>query len=132
MAIKNVIPNVSGVLFDRQALLKAFEAVGDELFDFRVAGDWLVYLHVLAQGRIAYSAKSLNNHRRHQRSVTSALDLVNHLAEVAKVQAIARDIAMPNENGLAQSEEYLERLREQFGLDNSSGDRSRDAKNHIA
>ena len=119
LSIKNVIPNVSGVIFNRQALLQALEEVGDELFGYRVAGDWLVYLHVLAQGRLYYSAKSLNDHRRHQRSVTSATALENHLAEVAKVQSIAQGIAQPDENVLIQSKEYLARLREQFGLETS-------------
>ena len=132
LSIKNVIPNVSGVLFNRQALLQALEEVGDELFDYRVAGDWLVYLHVLAQGRLYYSAKSLNDHRRHQQSVTSATALENHLAEVADVQSIAQGIAQPDANVLAQSKEYLARLREQFKLDNFPIDRSRDATNHTA
>ena len=132
MAIKNVIPNVSAVLFDRQSLLKALDAVGKDLFDYRVAGDWLVYLHVLAQGRLYFSTKSLNDHRRHQNSVTSTIALKNHLAEVAKVQSIAHRIARPEESVLAQSKGYLARLREQFGLENFSIDEGRDANHHIA
>jgi glycosyltransferase involved in cell wall biosynthesis len=130
LSIKNVIPNVSGVLFNRQALLIALNKVGDELFDYRVAGDWLVYLHVLSQGRLYYSAKSLNDHRRHQRSVTSATALENHLSEVADVQLIAQGIALPDANVLAQSKAYLARLREQFKLGNSCIDGNRDATNH--
>ena len=118
MAIKNVIPNVSAVLFDRRVLLRALETVGEELFDYRVAGDWLIYLHVLAQGRVFYSAKSLNDHRRHQRSVTSATSLQNHLDEVAKVQSAAKEIAQPDEKVLAQAGAYLAHLRDQFQLTN--------------
>jgi len=127
MAIKNVIPNVSAVLFDRRALLRALEAVGEKLFGYRVAGDWLVYLHVLAQGRVTYSAKPMNDHRRHQRSVTSATALQNHLDEVAKVQSVAREIAQPDGKVLTQAEEYLARLRDQFGLANLDVDGSRNA-----
>ncbi len=127
MAIKNVIPNVSAVLFDRRALLRALEAVGDKLFDYRVAGDWLVYLHVLAQGRVSYIAKPMNDHRRHQRSVTSATALQNHLDEVAKVQSVAREIAQPDGKVLTQAEDYLVRLRNQFGLPNLDADGSRNA-----
>lgn len=127
MAIKNVIPNVSAVLFDRRALLRALEAVGEKLFDYRVAGDWLVYLHVLAQGRVFYSAKSLNHHRRHQRSVTSATALQNHLDEVARVQSVAREIARPDEKVLIQAGGYLAHLREQFRLAGLEVDGSRNA-----
>jgi glycosyltransferase involved in cell wall biosynthesis len=132
LSIKNVIPNVSGVLFNRQALLQALETIGEELFGYCVAGDWLVYLHILAQGRLYYSATSLNDHRRHQQSVTSATGLENHLAEVAKVQTIAQGLALPDENVLSQSKDYLARLREQFGLDNYSLDGSRNAKRQTA
>jgi len=118
MAIKNVIPNVSAVLFNRKALLNAFETIGEDLFDYRVAGDWLVYLHVLAQGRVFYRAKSLNGHRRHRRSVTRSTALQSHLDEIAKVQSVAREIAPPDEDILAKASLYLTHLREQFGLDN--------------
>jgi O-antigen biosynthesis protein len=117
LAIKNVIPNVSGVVFDRSALLKGMDAVGSKLFEYRVAGDWLVYLHVLTQGQLFYSAKSLNDHRRHQNSVTSASDLEKHLEEVASVQSVAQSLSQPDDRIRAQANEYLVRLRVQFKLD---------------
>ncbi len=119
LAIKNVIPNVSGVLFDRMALLNALGAAGEALFDYRVAGDWLVYLHVLTQGQLYYSAKSLNAHRRHQSSVTSAAGLEKHLMEVASVQAVAQSLSKPDSCIAAQARDYLARLRTQFNLDSN-------------
>lgn len=116
LCIKNTIPNVSGVLFRRSALLHALAELGDSLFDYRVAGDWLIYLHVLSQGRIHYCAHSLNSHCRHQRSVTTGTALGNHLAEVAAVQKIARQMSAPSERTVTQARSYLEKLREQFGL----------------
>jgi glycosyltransferase involved in cell wall biosynthesis len=132
LSIKNVIPNVSGVLFNRQALLNALKKIGDELFEYRIAGDWLVYLHVLTQGRLYFSAKSLNDHRRHQLSVTSAIMLEDHLTEVAKAQSVAHGITLPDENIIVQSRDYLAKLREQFGLNETSVDRIRDAKHCAA
>lgn len=117
LAIKNVIPNVSGVVFDRRALLNAMDAVGGKLFEYRVAGDWLVYLHVLAQGQLFYSAKSLNAHRRHQNSVTSTSALEKHLAEVASVQREAHSLSKPDDRVEAHAREYLASLRVQFKLD---------------
>ena len=128
LSIKNVIPNVSGVIFNRQALRHALEKIGEDLFNYQVAGDWLVYLHVLSQGQLYYSSKSLNSHRRHQRSVTSATKLKNHLAEVKSVQSIAHSIARPDDDILLQAMEYLERLYKQFGLDESKFESIRDAK----
>jgi glycosyltransferase involved in cell wall biosynthesis/2-polyprenyl-3-methyl-5-hydroxy-6-metoxy-1,4-benzoquinol methylase len=118
LSIKNIIPNVSAVLFERQALLKVLQELGDGLFAYRVAGDWLVYLHVLAQGHLYYNARALNSHSRHQQSITSALALEKHLAEVAQIQAIAQDISQPDENVLVQAEDYLARLCQQFGIEN--------------
>jgi glycosyltransferase involved in cell wall biosynthesis/SAM-dependent methyltransferase len=117
LAIKNVIPNVSGVVFDRRALLKTMDSVGEKLFEYRVAGDWLVYLHVLIQGQLYYSAKSLNDHRRHQNSVTSASALEKHLEEVASVQRVAHALAKPDDRVEAQARDYLAHLRVQFKLD---------------
>ncbi len=123
LAIKNVIPNVSAVLFDRQALLAAFEAAGDALFEYRVAGDWLIYLHVLMQGRLYYNARPLNGHRRHQGSVTSSAACSRHWQEVAQLQTMARELVAPDERVRVQAADYLVRLREQFGLGAADIDR---------
>ena len=119
LTIKNIIPNVSGVLFDRIALLNAIGAAGEALFDYQVAGDWLVYLHVLSQGQLYYSAKSLNDHRLHKSSVTSVAGLKKHLMEVASVQAVAQSMSKPESRIAEQARDYLELLRMQFNLDSN-------------
>jgi glycosyltransferase involved in cell wall biosynthesis len=68
LAIRNTIPNVSSVLFRREALLKVD---WNFIQEFRTAGDWLVYISVLKEADIFYSAKCLNYHRKHQSSVVS-------------------------------------------------------------
>ena len=124
LTIKNVIPNVSAVLFDRCALQTAIGTIGNKLFEYRVAGDWIVYLHVLSLGDLYYSAKSLNGHRRHQRSVTSASAFEHHFAEVASAQAVARSLSKPDDRIVAQAREYLARLRTQFNLDSQPNPRA--------
>ena len=62
---KNTIPNASAVLFSRHAYIKCGGA--DERL--KNVGDWLVWLKILADGKIAYTADYLNNFRYHNESV---------------------------------------------------------------
>ncbi len=86
---RNLILNVSSVLWRRAALLAALDRCGDKLGTFRVAGDWYLYADVLSQpgARIAYVAECVNRHRRHQSSVTHALSGRRHVDEIAEVQS---------------------------------------------
>lgn len=115
-SIKNTIPNVSAVVFRRTALLSALETIGDHLFDYRVAGDWLVYIHVLRQGKVYYCSRSLNKHRRHSVSVTKATALRSHMQEVLEMQQMARLLANPPPVVVEKARAYAERLAQQFGL----------------
>ncbi len=72
LAARNMILNVSAVLWRRSALLAALERCQTAMRVARAAGDWRLYIEVLAEsdGRIAYVARPLNAHRRHGDSVT--------------------------------------------------------------
>ncbi|MDE8347403.1 MAG: glycoside hydrolase family 99-like domain-containing protein, partial [Acidocella sp.] len=48
LIVRNIIPNVSAVLWRREALLKALAGVTD-LEDWKLAGDWRLYLELLAK-----------------------------------------------------------------------------------
>jgi hypothetical protein len=86
LAVKNLILNVSAVVWRRDALLRALDACEQELRQYKMAGDWRLYLEALAEpeARIAYEAEALNVHRRHAQSVTHALDADRHVAEIAQ------------------------------------------------
>lgn len=116
LCIKNTIPNVSAVLFKRDALEKAFESIGKELFDYHVAGDWLIYLHVLKQGKVFFNKKSLNYHRRHAKSVIGYTDAETHICEISQMQKIARDLASISSNKLQKAEIFIDKLHEYFGI----------------
>jgi O-antigen biosynthesis protein len=116
LSIKNTIPNVSAVLFRREALLKALHGIGDALFSYKVAGDWLVYVQALRHGSIYYHATALNSHRRHTGSVTSSTNFKKHVQEVADVQEIALAVAGYPESAVRRSRGYLDRLHEHFGM----------------
>ena len=118
LCIKNTIPNVSAVLFKRNALEQAIEEIGSALFDFRVAGDWIVYLYLLKAGNISFCSKSLNSHRRHTSSVTQSTKNLGHFQEVNRAQQVANSIAsnsLPSSSSL-KAAAYLECLRDYFGL----------------
>ncbi|WP_162173856.1 glycoside hydrolase family 99-like domain-containing protein [Hyphomonas johnsonii] len=70
LSVKNTIPNVSSVLFRRDALRRVLTAQMDDISTYRVAGDWCVYMHLAQLGRIAFDPRPLNYHRRHTESVT--------------------------------------------------------------
>ncbi len=89
LSVKNIILNVSGVLWRRDALLAALAAAGDQLFVNKVAGDWRLYSEICeAGGNVAYESRALNGHRRHQTSVTHALAAQNHYAEILAMQEL--------------------------------------------
>jgi len=94
LAERNIILNVSGVLWRREALLAGLDRCADKLASHRVAGDWLLYADVLSQAgaRICYVAEPLNRHRRHAASVTHALDAKRHVKEIAAVQRVVASI----------------------------------------
>jgi len=92
LSVKNTILNVSSVVWRRDALRGALAACHNELTQYRMAGDWRIYLECLStpDAKIAYLADPLNVHRRHAQSVTHALKAQTHVDEIAAVQDVIR------------------------------------------
>jgi glycosyltransferase involved in cell wall biosynthesis len=113
---RNLILNVSSVVWRRDALAAALERCGAELAEWRVAGDWRLYVEMLAAGagRVAYVAEALNTHRRHDASVTHSLDTVSHLTEIARMHALLRACLAPDPTLRQRQLSYMKRLRQQF------------------
>ncbi len=97
LAERNVILNASAVLWRRVDLLAALKRCGPELARLRGAGDWRVYAEVLARkgAQIAYVARPLNHHRRHDRSVTAGLAPGARAAETNLVHAAVARLLAP-------------------------------------
>jgi glycosyltransferase involved in cell wall biosynthesis len=117
LAERNLILNVSAVLWRRSALLAALEACGPALHALRLAGDWRVYLALLAagEGEVIYVAEPLNVHRRHREAVTQMTDAERHVSEIEAMQQIARasfDLPAATQERQAQ---YLETISIQLG-----------------
>jgi hypothetical protein len=115
LSVRNLIPNVSAVLWRREALLKALAAV-PHLEEWKLAGDWRLYLAMLAGqgGELVYVAEPLNTHRRHAGGVTQSLNAEAHLAEIRRMHELAaKTLKLPKSTRAAQAED-LARLEAQF------------------
>lgn len=66
---KNVIPNASGVLFQRVRAVELGELDIDPVL--KICGDWLFYLKLVTNANVAFIPKSLNNFRYHSASVVA-------------------------------------------------------------
>ncbi len=108
LATQNLIFNVSAVLWRRAALLAALRGCG-ELERWQVAGDWRIYLEILAVegAKIAFVAAPLNRHRRHLGSATREMDATEHLAEIAAMQALAAERLGLDAVGRGRQADYL-------------------------
>jgi glycosyltransferase involved in cell wall biosynthesis len=116
LGVKNTIPNVSSVLWRREALLRALEVCRDDLKGLRMAGDWLLYLEALAApgARIAYVADPLNVHRRHAASVTHSLKAQKHIEEIDSMHRVARERFELSKREVRSQTGYLEEVTEQL------------------
>lgn len=114
--VKNTIPNVSAVVFRREALKAVLESRGEEIAARRHTGDWATYLHLMETGAVAFSPRSLNSHRRHGKSVTVGNFNVGLLGEIVEVQrdTIRRFHLGPTAE--LDARRYAQELYEQFGL----------------
>jgi cellulose synthase/poly-beta-1,6-N-acetylglucosamine synthase-like glycosyltransferase len=122
LATANIILNVSAVLFRREALLDVQDQKLDELATHRFAGDWITYLSICCQpGEVAYCARTLNKHRRHEASATHRTALAAHLAEIARVHAAFGRLFDAGPKVLASQRAYRAELRTQFGLTEKEG-----------
>ena len=112
----NSIPNVSACLFRRKDLLLALDTLGDTLFDFKYAGDWLVYVQLLTQGSIAYNPNSLNYFRQHQKSNIKVANKHDLLDEISKVQKFAKSRINNDDSFTLSQKLYLDKVRQHLNL----------------
>jgi len=89
---RNLILNVSCVIWNRAALSQAMRRCEEELLTYRMAGDWHLYVDVMTSEdcHVAYVAEPLNVHRRHASSVTHSLAAAAHVAEIERVHRLVQ------------------------------------------
>lgn len=84
------IMNASSVLFLREAIKNTIDKEIDYIKqNFKVAGDWWIYIKLLQSWNISYNHKNLNIHRRHKNSVVATND---HRGEVEIILKYLKDI----------------------------------------
>lgn len=116
-AVKNPVPNVSGVLFRRERLLEVMDEWFEQIAKLRTAGDWLTYILCLEQGgRIAFHAKALNLHRRHDDGIILSSKNADALGEILAVQRFVAERHALADAVREQARRYAETLYTQFGL----------------
>jgi glycosyltransferase involved in cell wall biosynthesis len=117
MSERNLILNVSGVVWRRQALRDALRSCQDDLNDFQMAGDWRLYVEALSRGgRVGYVAEPLNVHRRHATSVTHSLSARRHVEEIRRMHAVIADKIGIGDAVRAKQESYADAVSRQLGL----------------
>lgn len=129
LAERNLILNASAVLWRRSSLLAALDRCGQQLDLYRLAGDWHLYLELLAlsTGRVGVLSAALNVHRRHAGSVTGSLAPREQVAEVARVHAWACSrLELPPATVRRQAD-YRRRLARELGVGPAAPDAPRDA-----
>jgi O-antigen biosynthesis protein len=108
LAIKNTIPNVSACVFRKTALITALNEAESELQNYRVAGDWL-------HGNISFSARALNQHRRHSASVTLRKFDQSQLTEITQMQAYVAEKVTVQPEVAKRARVYAESLKQYLG-----------------
>ena len=114
LSVKNTVPNVSGVLFRREALAAVLTENIEEIRSYRVAGDWCVYAHLAGLGKIAFDPRPLNYHRRHAQSVTISRFTQTEWEEIRRMQARIRSMTDVSSRMQQIAEDYLETLRQRL------------------
>jgi hypothetical protein len=98
LLFSNVICNASAVIFRKDLAL----AYIDKVTSWKLYGDWLFWIYIVLNGRVAYTAKSLNYFRCHTDNVRSAFDksallgVGENLAFGNSLQELINDMPLPD------------------------------------
>lgn len=92
---KNIIPNASSVIIKKSAT----KGLKDVLSKYNTIGDWLAYIYILNNGKVFYSSKTLNGHRRHSNSIIARKEKsVNFISEIIDIKKFILDNVSLNDN----------------------------------
>lgn len=110
LGVKNNVLNVSAVVFRRNSLVAALNAVESELQTWIIAGDWRLYIELCKHGgRVKYVADALNIHRRHDESVVGSNRLDAHISEIVRIHSLIPP-ASATEGIVSRQAKYLGEL----------------------
>ncbi|NLL92771.1 MAG: glycosyltransferase [Clostridiales bacterium] len=108
LGIKNTIPNASGVLMRKSALL----GIEKELSSFAISGDWFAYVYTIKNGKIAFSSDVLNYHRRHSTSIIHKREQdIKLFVELMRIKLFIAETFMIPES---ISERFINHVRNEY------------------
>jgi O-antigen biosynthesis protein len=117
LSVKNTVPNVSAAVFRRNSLVTVLRDHLEEMANCHNAADWLCYIRLLQHGgAIAFTASGLNNHRRHEKSVTISTGDQRHLEEIVAMQDLAAAAVPVAPRTRAIAIQYRKIVAKQFGI----------------
>lgn len=87
LIVKCTIPNVSAAVFKKVNT----DPIVDEVFRFKLAGDWRFYVWILEQGKISFWHEALNLHRFHSNSVRETVNKKRDHEEFLEIQDFILD-----------------------------------------
>jgi glycosyltransferase involved in cell wall biosynthesis len=125
LGVKNVILNMSGVLWRRSVLEAALTAAGADIDRLKLAADWRLYIQAcLLDISVSYIARALNGHRRHERGITMSLDKDSHLAELRQMQALVDGVVKLGAQKKWLARKHVQQARQYLALPHDPADLS--------
>ncbi len=112
LGARNLVLNVSAVLWRRSTLLAALERCGADN-TVRNAVDWRLYVEALADspGRVAYVAEPLNAHRRHAASITQRTGPAALEREVTRMHRLVAERVGASPEMLQRQAAFIDSIR---------------------
>lgn len=122
LSVKNIILNVSGVIWKKEALQTIMEANEHLFAEMNLALDWKIYVDAaLKYGSVGYIHKAMNVHRRHSASVTHALKAEKHFNQIIQVQEHVAGQVRLNDKIEARRMAYRDEVADYLGLNDTNG-----------
>ncbi|MCD2316597.1 glycosyltransferase [Sphingomonas sp. IC-11] len=118
-AKRNIVTNVGGCVFRNQQ-------VDDEIWDraaqFRIAGDWFLYIHLLGGGKLAYHPDAISYFRQHEANTSARnFDKLYYYEECWAVQQEIRRFWRVDEAAGVRFVEDLAHQYKHFAVDREHG-----------
>ena len=108
----NSIANVSSCIIKKGDYSKFLSAAGK----YKQAGDWLLYVEIMALGDIAYTSKALNYYRLHGNNVSATMKHQKHLDELNKLYEYYIERFNLNKDHKKKIKERIKFLKEAWNL----------------
>lgn len=97
--VHNVYANASGGIFRRQVL---HDTIWDKACEFKICGDWYLYLHLAGSGKIAYTPNAISYFRQHEHNTSASnfhqmyyyQEHFSVLSEICKMWQISQNTKM--------------------------------------